>query len=316
MFRSLKIRAFVLAMKGLDPALGLFFCTACAITTDAVFDVVDVGGDPADRGRTPSSRRWADWITREGGGAFSALQLYLAGGQTADGWGFLVHPHYRTLALMLMFAAAHALVYSMVVFSFQPSHLHNFVGPPRACCMWKWRGFRCFLRSWMAACLPRRTTLLRRPRWWVRTFVLWARECCTQRGVCMGSCGASSACRGRSPCAGRLICNNRRLFSSQLRVTLGYNLTPLKRDVGAQINQECWAEGVAAQAGIGNRQVADGSVGVMCCWYRSRMPHCGVAGRLQTQRHPFRLPEKWSLSGRSQCPNGRCCAAGAGPNWR
>jgi hypothetical protein len=129
MFRSLKIRAFVLAIQGfMILALGLFFLYLRANMTDTVFDVVDVGVAILLTVAALVVSALADWIAALGEGVehFRRFSFYLLGGLgLLMGGGFLVYSHYRTLALMLMFAAAHALVYSMSVFSFQLSHLHR-----------------------------------------------------------------------------------------------------------------------------------------------------------------------------------------------
>ncbi len=129
MFRSLKIRAFVLAIQGVSIlALGLFFLYLRANMTDAVFDVVDVGVAILLTVAALIIAALADWIAALGEGVehFRRFSFYLLGGLgLLMAGGFLVYSHYRTLALMLMFAAAHALVYSMSVFSFQLSHLHR-----------------------------------------------------------------------------------------------------------------------------------------------------------------------------------------------
>jgi hypothetical protein len=129
MFRSLKIRTFVLAIQGfMILALGLVFLYLRANMTDEVFDVVDVGVAILLTVAALIIAALADWIAALGEGVehFRRFTFYLLGGLgLLLGTGFLVYSHYRTLALMLMFAAAHALVYSMSVFSFQLSHLHK-----------------------------------------------------------------------------------------------------------------------------------------------------------------------------------------------
>lgn len=129
MFRSLKIRAFVLAVQGvLILGLGLVFLYLRANMTDQVFDVVDVGVAILLTVGALVIAALADWIAALGEGVehFRRFAFYLLGGLgLLMGGGFLVYSHYRTLALMLMFAAAHALVYSMSVFSFQLGHLHR-----------------------------------------------------------------------------------------------------------------------------------------------------------------------------------------------
>jgi hypothetical protein len=129
MLKSLRIRAFVLVVQGvLILALGLFFLYLRANMTDAVFDVVDVGVAILLTVAALVIAALADWIAALGEGVehFRRFTFYMLGGLgLLMGSGFLVYSHYRTLALMLMFAAAHALVHSMSVFSFQLSHLHR-----------------------------------------------------------------------------------------------------------------------------------------------------------------------------------------------
>ena len=130
MLKSLRIRAFVLVVQGaLILALGLFFLYLRANMTDPVlFDIGDVGVAVLLTVAALVVAALADWIAALGEGVehFRRFTFYmLAGLGLLMGGGFLVYSHYRTLALMLMFAAAHALVYSMSVFSFQLHHLHR-----------------------------------------------------------------------------------------------------------------------------------------------------------------------------------------------
>jgi hypothetical protein len=129
MFRSLKIRAFVLAIQGvMILALGLVFLYLRANMTDEVSDIVEIGVAILLTVAALIVAALADWIAALGEGVehFRRFTFYmLMGFGLLMGGAFLVYSHYRTLALMLMFAAAHALVYSMSVFSFQMSHLHR-----------------------------------------------------------------------------------------------------------------------------------------------------------------------------------------------
>jgi hypothetical protein len=129
MFRSLKIRGFVLAIQGvLILALGLVFLYLRTNMTDEAFDVVDVGVAILLTVAALVIAALADWIAALGEGVehFRRFAFYLlAGLGVLMGGGFLVYAHYRTLALMLMFAAAHGLIYSMSVFSFELGHLHR-----------------------------------------------------------------------------------------------------------------------------------------------------------------------------------------------
>ena len=124
MFRSLKIRAYVLLVQGgMILALGLAFLYLRADMTDSIFDIGDVVVAVM-----LTVAALADWIAALGEGAehFRRFTFYLLMGLgLLMAVGFLVYSHYRTLALMLTFAAAHALIYSMSVFSFQLSHLHR-----------------------------------------------------------------------------------------------------------------------------------------------------------------------------------------------
>ncbi len=129
MFRSLKIRGYVLAIQGfMILALGLFFLYLRVNMTDEAFDVVDVGVAILLTVAALVVSALADWIAALGEGVehFRRFTFYLLLGLgVLMAGGFLAYSHYRTLALMLMFAAAHALIYSMSVFSFQLSHLHR-----------------------------------------------------------------------------------------------------------------------------------------------------------------------------------------------
>ena len=129
MFRALKIRGFVLAIQGfMILALGLFFLYLRVNMTDEAFDIVDVGVAILLTLAALVVSALADWIAALGEGVehFRRFTFYLLLGLgVLMAGGFLVYSHYRTLALMLMFAAVHALVYSMSVFSFQLSHLHR-----------------------------------------------------------------------------------------------------------------------------------------------------------------------------------------------
>ncbi len=129
MFRSLKIRAYVLLVQGgLILALGLVFLYLRADMTDSIFDIVDVVVAILLTVAALVVSALADWIAALGEGVehFRRFTFYLLVGLgLLMAGGFLVYSHYRTLALMLMFAAAHALIYSMSVFSFQLSHLHR-----------------------------------------------------------------------------------------------------------------------------------------------------------------------------------------------
>jgi hypothetical protein len=129
MFRALKIRGFVLAIQGfMILALGLFFLYLRVNMTDEAFDIVDVGVAILLTLAALVVSALADWIAALGEGVehFRRFTFYLLLGLgVLMAGGFLVYSHYRTLALMLMFAAAHALIYSMSVFSFQLSHLHR-----------------------------------------------------------------------------------------------------------------------------------------------------------------------------------------------
>ena len=129
MFRSLKIRAYVLLVQGgMILALGLAFLYLRADMTDSVFDIGDVVVAVMLTVAALVVAALADWIAALGEGAehFRRFTFYLLMGLgLLMAVGFLVYSHYRTLALMLTFAAAHALIYSMSVFSFQLSHLHR-----------------------------------------------------------------------------------------------------------------------------------------------------------------------------------------------
>jgi hypothetical protein len=129
MFRSLKIRAFVLVIQGvLILALGLVFLYLRANMADEVFDVVDVGVAILLTVAALIVAALADWIAALGEGVehFRRFTFYLLMGLGLLMVGsFLAYSHYRTLALMLSFAGVHALVYAMSVFSFQLSHLHR-----------------------------------------------------------------------------------------------------------------------------------------------------------------------------------------------
>src|SRR5580698_8753303 len=125
MFRSLKIRAYVLLVQGgMILALGLAFLYLRADMTDSIFDIGDVVVAVMLTVAALVVAALADWIAALGEGAehFRRFTFYLLMGLgLLMAVGFLVYSHYRTLALMLTFAAAHALIYSMSVFSFQLS---------------------------------------------------------------------------------------------------------------------------------------------------------------------------------------------------
>ena len=129
MFRSLKIRAYVLLVQGgMILALGLAFLYLRADMTDSIFDIGNVVVAVMLTVAALVVAALADWIAALGEGAehFRRFTFYLLIGLgLLMAVGFLDHSHYRTLALMLTFAAAHALIYSMSVFSFQLSHLHR-----------------------------------------------------------------------------------------------------------------------------------------------------------------------------------------------
>lgn len=129
MYRSLKIRSYVLGIQGaLILGLGLVFLYLRANMTEEVFDIVDVGIAILLSVAALIVAALADWIAALGEGVehFRRFTFYLLGGLgLLMGGAFLTYSHYRTLALMLSFAGVHALVYSMSVFSFQLSHLHR-----------------------------------------------------------------------------------------------------------------------------------------------------------------------------------------------
>jgi len=129
MHQALKIRSYVLAVQGsVILVLGLVFLYARANMTDEVFDVLDVGVAIALTVVALVVAALADWIAALGEGVehFRRFTFYLLLGLgLLLGSAFLVYSHYRTLALLLFFGAAHALVYSMSVFSFSLSHLHR-----------------------------------------------------------------------------------------------------------------------------------------------------------------------------------------------
>jgi hypothetical protein len=127
--RSLRIRTFVLVIQGvLILALGIAFLYLRSTLNDEVFDVVDVGVAVGLTLVALVLAALADWLAALGEGVehFRRFTFYLLCGLgLLIACGFLVYAHYRTLALMLMFAAAHALVHGMSVFSFRLGDLHR-----------------------------------------------------------------------------------------------------------------------------------------------------------------------------------------------